>query len=298
MEFIKDPLLAVSSRALYNKKINQYISFMPKDRQTISFIVDNPGLAVQILLNEKSIAQTKTNIHMFFSAVVAYIQHTEQGAQRSERIKRKWLEIQKTNWEEHRQNRLKGLSETDKLIADTVKWNDLIKKRDKLPLGSYERLLLAMYTLIPPVRADYFEVRINPPQTFIKMKKTNYLEISDKAGLLVIRDFKTEGKYKEIRHVLKDDLLKEILASLDFEPRNYLFVMPSNISRPFDRNGFSKWANRILQDLFSVPITLTSLRHIFISTLDFSKMRVLDMEHIAHNMGHSIAMQKEYQWLQ
>jgi hypothetical protein len=298
MEYIKDPMLATSSRALYNKKLNQYISFMPKDRQSVGFIVDNPGLAVQILLNEKSIAQTKTNIHMFSSAIVAYIQHTEEGRQRSERIKRKWLEIQKNNWESHRQNTLQELSETDQLIAENVKWDDLESQLKNLPLGSYERLLLAMYTMIPPVRADYGEVRINPPQSFIKTKKTNYLIISEKSGQLVIRDFKTVGRYKEIKHDLKDDLLKEILASLHAEPRNYLFVMKSNSSKPYDRNGFSKWANKILQDLFHVPITLTSLRHIFISTLDFSKMRVLDMERVAHEMGHSIAMQKEYQWLQ
>jgi integrase len=155
-----------------------------------------------------------------------------------------------------------------------------------------------MYTYIPPLRADFGEVRINPPQSLIKSKHANYILINSKSATLVIRDFKTASKYKAITHELQPEFVKEINASLLYEPRKYLFVMPSDISRPYDRNGFSKWANKVLQEIFKVPITLTSLRHIFISTLDFSKMRVLEMEKIAHQMGHSLGMQKQYQWLE
>lgn len=297
MEYIKDNMLAPSSRNLFNKKLAQFISFMPQGRQSIDFIIDNPGLAVPVLIDNKTIAQTHTNLHMFFSAVVAYLQHTESGQRRSEQIKRKWLALQKTNWNAYRQIELGELSEDDKLVAANVKWPDIIKMRNRLPLGSYERLLLAMYTFIPPLRADFYDVRINPSQSFIKSKKTNYLQISPEEGLLVIRDFKTASSYKTITHTLKPDHLDEINASLKANPRKYLFVMKSDVSRPYDRNGFSKWANSVLQDLFKVPITLTSLRHIFVSTLDFSHMRAIDMEKIAHAMGHSLGMQKQYQWV-
>jgi hypothetical protein len=297
MELITDKMLAESSRNLYNKKLAQFVTFMPKGRQSVDFIVDNPGLAVPILLDEKSIAQTNTNLHMFFSSVVAYIQHTDKGRSRSDRIKRKWLEIQKNNWESYRQIELGELSEKDKIVARAVKWSDLINVRNHLPKGSYERLLLSVYTFIPPLRADFFEVRINPPQSLIKSKKTNYIQINSKSATLVIRDFKTASKYKAITHELQPEFVKEINESLEYEPRKYLFVMPSDITRPYDRNGFSKWANKVLQEIYKVPITLTSLRHIFISTLDFSKMRVLEMEKIAHQMGHSLGMQKQYQWL-
>lgn len=298
MDLITDKMLAPSTLNLYNKKLQQFISFMPKGKQSVDFIVDNPGLSLPILLDEKSITHTNTNLHMFFSAVVAYIQHTDKGRSRSERIKRKWLEIQKNNWETYRQIDLGELSEKDKTVARAVKWADLEKARDRLPLGSYERLLLAMYTYLPPLRADFYEVHINPSQHFIKSKKANYLQIDQDNATLVIRDFKTASTYKTIRHVIpQGKLLNELHASFTEDPRKYLFVMKSDVSRPYDRNGFSKWANSVLQGIFNVPITLTSLRHIFISTLDFSKMRILDMEKIAHLMGHSLAMQKQYQWL-
>lgn len=301
MEYIKDTKLSESSRKLYNNKITQFISFLPKDNQHISYIVDNPGIAINILLNEKSITQTVTNRHMFISAIVAYIKHTSDGQRRSDRIKRKWEEIQKNNWEERRLMDLGNeLTDKEKEIVKAVKWTDIIAKRDSLNAGSYEKLLLSLYTYLPPLRADYFEVRINPPLSIIKDKTKNYIQISESGNtsILVIRNFKTSSTYKEIRHILPQDLYNELVISLGLYPRKYLFVMPSDINRPYDRNGFSKWANKVLHELFKLPVTLTSLRHIYISTIDFTKLRAINLDKIARAMGHGIAMQKGYQWIE
>ena len=73
--------------------------------------------------------------------------------------------------------------------------------------------------------------------------------------------------------------------------------MPTDRTRPYDRNGFSKWANKELKQIFKVPITLTTLRHLYVSTLDFNTTRAIDLERIGNSMGHSIAMQKGYQWI-
>jgi len=301
MEYITDGRLSDSSRKLFNKKLAQYASFMPHDNQKVGYIIDNPGIAVQTLLNEKSITQSSANRHMFYSAIVAYIKHTTDGQRRSERIKRKWEEIQKMNWEERRQLDLGNeLTEKEKEIAKVVKWADIIKMRDSLDAGSFERLLLSLYTYLPPVRADYFEVRINPPASIIADKKKSYIQLGadGASSILSIRDFKTVSTYKEIKHRLPQELYEEIIISLGSKPRKYLFVMPSDNSRPYDRGAFSKWANKTLFDLFKVHLTLTSLRHIYISTIDFTKMRAIDLDRIARAMGHGMAMQKEYQWIE
>jgi len=300
MEYIPEGVrLSDSSRNLFNKKIAQYIGFLTTSHRSIGFIIDNPGLAYTALINEKTIAQTPTNRHLFFSAIVAYIKHTVDGRRRSDRIKNKWLDIQKNNWQEQ-QVIDEELSEKDEAVATHVKWTDIINQRDLLQKGSYERLLLSLYTYLPPLRADYFEVRINPPVTLINNTKKNYIQLTDSANTshMVIRDFKTASKYKEISHQIPNQLYEEIVASLRQEPRKFLFVMPTDIKRPYDRGSFSKWANKVLQTLFKVPITLTAMRHIFISTLDLNKLRAAELQKIAHEMGHGLSMQKEYQWIQ
>lgn len=302
MEFITDDgHLSNSSRTLFNKKLTQFISFLPVGNQSISYIIDNPGLAYEILENETSITQSATNRHLFISAVVAYIKHTADGQRRSDRIKRKWEEIQRDNWEIRKMMDLGGeLTDKEKVIAREINWADVVKKRDTLLPGTPEKLLLSLYTYLPPVRADYFEVRINPPVTVIADKHKSYIRLGESgaASELVIRDFKTSSTFKEIRHKLPQELFDEIVISIGLAPRRYIFVMPSDTSRPYDRNGFSKWANKVLHELFGLPVTLTSLRHLYISTLDFTKLRASDLNRIARAMGHGIAMQKEYQWIE
>jgi hypothetical protein len=294
--------LAESSRKLFNKKLQQFAAFMPAGKQSIQAIVDNPEAAAKALENQTEIAQTPANKHMFYSAVVAYLKHTDSGKQRSEPLKQRWEKLQKNNWEVRRQAGLNNEPLQNQIeVAETVKWADVIKMRDSLPLDSLERLLLSVYTYIPPVRADYFEVAINPPKSIQDGdNKKNYIVLTSAAetSSLVIRDFKTSHTYKEIRHILPQPLHQAIVTSLRKTPRKYLFVMPTDATRPYDRNGFSKWANKTLQALFKVSITLTSLRHLYISTIDFNKTRGSELEKIGNAMGHSVSMQKGYQWIE
>lgn len=302
MDLFASTRLADSSKRLFNDKLRQFIAMMPQANRNIDAIVDNPEMAARTLSAQTTITQSAANRHLYYSAVVAYLKHTDAGKRRSEPLKQRWEKIQKTNWEERRQQNLNNEPSADQLtVAQQVKWADVVRVRDTLPRGSSERLLLSLYTYLPPLRADYYEVRINPPlNQRTATATTNFLVLGPtaEASTLVIRDFKTAAKYKEIKHTLPQPLYDEIRASLVAKPRNYLFVMPSDTTRPYDRNGFSKWANKQLQLLFKVPITLTSLRHLYISTLDFNRTRAGDLEKIGNSMGHSISMQKGYQWIE
>jgi len=300
MPLFQNTSLAESSRKLFEAKLAQFISFMPNGSKTIESVVDNPDRAVSALAAEPNITQTSANKHMYYSAVVAYLKHTDDGKRRSKQTKDKWTEIQKANWEQRRTQSLNNEPlQAHVEVANTVDWGKVVKMRDTLPVGSLERLLLSLYTFIPPVRADYFEMRINPPKSVVDAAKTNFMLLTNNpaTSFIVINDFKTAAKYKEIKHTIPPLLYSEILASLTQKPRNYIFTMPSDNSKPFDRNGFSKWANAKLTLLFKVSMTLTTLRHLYISTIDFNKTRGNELEQIGNSMGHSISMQKGYQWI-
>jgi len=293
--------LAESSKKLFTKKLEQFASFMPSPNKTVEYIVDNPEMALNALEKQSTITQTPANKHMFYSAIVAWLKHTDNGKIRSEQIKQKWEKIQKDNWEMRRQRDLNNEPSAKQLeVATKIDWADVVNKRNSLVSGSIGKLLLSLYTYLPPVRADYFEVRINPPKTTIESKiPKNYVILGESAAqsTLVIRDFKTATKYKEIKHVLPEPLYDEIKQSLAKSPRNYLFTMPTDNRRPFDRNSFSKWANAKLKEIFEVPMNLTSLRHLYISAIDFNNTRAIELENIGKSMGHSVAMQKGYQWI-
>ena len=292
--------LAPSSRSLFSKKLKQFATFMPDGKQTIQFVVDNPEKAAKALKAQTAIAQTEANRHLFYSAVVAYLKHTDDGKRRSEPLKQRWETLQKENWEVRRQQSLDNEPlQAQQTVANTLTWQDVVKRREELPRGSIERLLLSLYTHLPPVRADYYAVKINPNPIPATMTKTNYIIVGPTAATstMVLRDFKTSGKYKEIKSALPQGLYDDIQASLKEATRRYLFTMPTDPTRPYDRGAFSKWANKVLTATFQVPMTLTTLRHLYVSTLDFNKTKASELERIGNSMGHSIAMQKGYQWI-
>jgi hypothetical protein len=298
MDPFANTALAPSSRALFSKKLTQLASFMPKpNQQTIDYVIDNPEAAVKALKAQPTVKQTEANLHMFYSAAVAYLKHSDAGKKRSEPLKQRWERLQKENWETRRQQSLNNEPTAAQAeVATTLKWADIIKKREELPRGSDARLLLSLYTHLPPVRADYYEVKINPKPVPAAMTKANFLLLGPTAAEseIVLRDFKTSAKYKEIKHVLPEPLYEDIKA---VGKRPYLFVMPSDPTRPYDRGAFSKWANKTLSNTFGIPMTLTTLRHLYVSTLDFNKTKASELEKIGNSMGHSISMQKGYQWL-
>jgi len=295
MDHFTNTQLADTSRKLFNDKLQRFIAIL-EPNATLDSLLDNPSNASEALCSNATITQTSANRHMFYSAVVAYLKHTDRGREKPQQIKDAWLAIQKTNWEERRQAALDNAPSTANAeAAATIKWADVIRARDALPIGTPTHLLLSLYTYLPPLRADYFEVAINP--TPAKQKDANFVLLNTDPATLTVRDFKTAAKYKEINHDLPQPLITTIQASLKTDPRHYLFVMPTDRTRPYDRNGFSKWANKELKQIFKVPITLTTLRHLYVSTLDFNTTRARDLERIGNSMGHSIAMQKGYQWI-
>jgi hypothetical protein len=297
MDHFTNTQLADTSRKLYNDKLQKFITIIQQDA-TLDSLLDNPATSAAALTASSAITQTSANRHMFYSAVVAYLKHTDKGRKKSQDLKDEWLTIQKTNWETRRQAALDNApSQANATAAATITWADVIRARDTLPSGSATRLLLSFYTYLPPLRADYFEVAVNPTQAKQKDPKANFVLLNATPPTLTIRDFKTAAKYKEIKHDLPPQLQAEIEASLKADPRHYLFVMPTDRTRPYDRNGFSKWANKELKQIFNLPITLTTLRHLYVSTLDFNTTRARDLERIGNSMGHSIAMQKGYQWI-
>lgn len=181
-----------------------------------------------------------------------------------------------------------------------VSYEEVVKIRDKLEEGSFEKLLLYMYTAIPPVRSDYHNTKIyskKPVSDDLSM--VNYIVMAKKP-YIVLNKYKTAKTYKTIIIEIPDDLKKEIEISLEKYPREYLFVSKRSFLAFDKENTFNKWANRTLKSVIKNDgFNLTTLRHIYISRRDLKleDKTGLQQELIASKMGHSIGMQKNYMWL-
>jgi hypothetical protein len=284
-------------------KLVQWVSYIEGDK-TLSNLITNPEESLDILKGVETIKQTSTNYHLYLSAVVCYTKNVLTGSKFMMGVKsgglvsmtdtcNRWRELLKENWVPI-QDHYDSNEPTEKQKDMVVPFDDLIKALEKLKKGSPEHLLLAFYTKVPPVRAEYFEMKLIFEDDKIP-EEGNYIIM--KEGKLVIHDFKANRTCPTIETIISDEVMGWVRESLMKKSRKYLFVTP-NENKPYGRTQFSNWACRTLKYIFNKPMNLTVLRHIYITHMIAIKTPVSELKQLAKNMGHSRTAQRMYDWNQ
>jgi len=219
--------------------------------------------------------------------VVSFIKHVLND----EELECEWKKEEKRNWQpigdRYDLNKPSELQE-DKVMS----YEEIEGKRLELESGSFGRLLLSFYTLMEPIRADYFATElVNEGE---ESKEENYIIMGEEYRL-VVRDFKTKGTYGELNNTLPLELKKELDESLLKYPRKYLFVGEDKKKPYSSRKMFSNWACRTLKSALKHEMTLTALRHIYIKKV-IEKESAENLVVIASKMGHSRNSQRIYEW--
>jgi len=276
--------LSVVTQETYNQRIKKLQESFGK---TMLQIIKAPKTSIKRI---QKLYPEATSQKAYFTVFLAIFKYTEG-------LKTKYAK-QFVLWEDAF-NKSRGLVEdrykenkaTPKQKEGFVLWSELLQQREKLSKGSIERLLLSIYTLIPPLRADFNRVAIykGVPEN----PEPNYLDLNK--GELVLNEYKTEGKFGTYRKVLPNALLEEIKASLQKEPRNWLFWNANE--EPFTPNAFVHFARRIFQKIFKKPLTINLIRHAFINSLDFNHLSIKEKQLLGEEMRHSLVTQDTYRLL-
>jgi hypothetical protein len=281
--------LSETSKKQYSIKIPQWISYL-SGAKTLNNLIENPRESFSNLEQTTKIKHSPSNHHIYISSVVAFIKYILKN----EQLLKKWKEIEKTNWKpiaEHYEENKPTEQQSSKIMS----FDEINKIRQSLEKGSLERLLLSFYTLIEPIRADYYATEIlNSFEA--ESTEENYIVLTETTSKLMVKDFKTKQKYDKIENTLSEELRNELEESLKRYPRKYLFVMEDKQS-PFTRKLFSNWACRTLTRVLKQPMTLTVLRHIYITHKIQTKTAIKELRDIATKMGHSRDLQRIYEWI-
>ena len=300
--FFTTPHLRTATVNMYDSYLHRWLHLIP----FIEVIILLPKQSIKILMRHLLLRQrtehkhglTHTNICHFIGAVLAvlrYSHHVAPTLPDRDRHYRIWMDLQ-THCKEKYNNRRLLLMPTEKQAARggaALTFQDLIHARDSGRLNTQQTLLLSMYTHLYPVRADYYATQIvHGNETPIA---PNYIRIhSHNHAELMLTNFKTATEYKQIHYpTIPIPLLRIILQSLQQSPRTYLFESARHT--PLTRNRYSQMASHTLQQIFGVPLNLTMIRHIFISTLSMDTP-LNELKKIGELMGHSLTQQRLYQW--
>lgn len=273
MDYFKNAKLSEASKKKYNSFVGKWLTF---GFSSMNEVVASPDKAMKAL-EDSGVSQTPASRHNYISAVVAYILHCTPLDQQALH-KAKWIEKQTSN-QKPLQERYENQEMTERQTATTITWEQLMKARKAHP----DNLLLAIYTCIPPVRADYNELHILRPGDPVP-EKGNYIILGTEYAL-VLQEFKTATTYKTIQQILPLSLKKIIDKSLLEKPRSYLFALESG--KPMSAAYFSAWAGEQLTKLVGQKTNLTAIRHAYVENIDYN-MPYRELKTITNLMGHSV----------
>ena len=195
---------------------------------------------------------------------------------------------QKENWTD-----LKSLKKGLRLYQTKIRDLDLFNK-DKLNskqlniIQSY--LVIALYTLQPPVRLNYSDMKIIKNEDQIEEGKNYILNKSRNKKQFIFQDYKTSKKHGKIIQPINKELNTIINKWLKVNKTdNFLIDQKGN---PMNANQLGKFITKAF-DFTGKKITLNLLRHVYISeNIDLEAIK--KGQQLAKDMHHSTGVQEMY----
>ena len=283
------PNISESTRELYSSNLFRLLELckpISTNDDTLVYILNHPFKVYWLIRNKYTNWNTINNyIIPVITILKYYIDITKQVTPES--IDR-WNRISDYSKEKHLILKLEN--KNNKNIKTT--YQDLIDKIDKIE--GRDQLLLAMYTLIPPVRADYHKLKIcHKNNTDNHDINENTLIFDNKNASIILVDYKTKKAYG--KHVINlPDKLFNIIKQNITETQSYLFE--NKYKEPYTRISFSEYVSKTMSRLFNEKITINILRHIYITYNINLGSNPIDKLDISKKMLHSTSTQVRYIW--
>ena len=292
LKAIIDAELSQVSKRVYLERLRT----MVKEFDTnVYWIITHPDEVLPWILKKSEVLSTQKS---YIIAILAVFKHNDGLKAQLDKYYNTWF-TKFSELDKAINDRYKTNEPSERQMNAYVKFDDIVKKRDSLEDGTFEKLLLSFYTYIRPLRADFNLVRIyNSIDELPKNnEKENYIVFENKhEATLYLHEFKTQRSHNELKKELPAELIKQLQLSLTKKPREWLFI--DKFGNPYKAaNSYTRWANRTFQKLFNKPLTITMIRHSYISSLDQNVLTTREKEEIAKEMAHSRGMQELYRFV-
>jgi hypothetical protein len=150
-------------------------------------------------------------------------------------------------------------------------------------LGIEERLLMGLYTQLPPARLDYCDVFV----VTYPVTDLSGCVIELGANVVHIVDHKTSKSVGTIKHALPPCLVSVLYQFLGTEPSKVLF-------KGLTPNALGKRIHTLFQAHAGKAVHVNILRHSYITEQSKGDRFLAERLETAASMGHSVAMDELY----
>lgn len=294
---IRSADLSPKSKKMYVDTINSICQLDPS--KTLEDIVLNPKRVMGLIFRKAEAPKTRK---LYIATVKALAKHAKLASlPEYEQALKVWDE-QFRSLDKFITEEAEKAEPSERERRQWVEWPEVLNMEktlagDEATFGSTSHLLLAMYTHVPPQRQDYGDVLLvlHQPQT----PGQNYLLLPKSgsgSGRICLHDRKTARTMGVYHGEIPPALVSIIVQSLKLAPRKFLFER-SEGGGPFLKTQFRDFSNKVLIKLFKKQMGVSTLRHSFISALDYNRLSPAQLKAIAYAMGHDVAQQQLYRRL-
>lgn len=289
--------LSADTKRSYDSKLRR-LQDITGVHHTVQWVLTHPTAVYKSLVAKTADSTTRA---VCITAVLSIFRHIPSLKKEHEREHMHWSEHMRKESKETAK-RYNDNKPTPRQAAAHVPWAQVVRARDALAVESREYLLMSMYTMHPPARADYdrLAIRYKAPTAEEVKTEPNYLLIKGPSTMIMyLNAYKTKKAGGEgMTQELPPHLCAVIKSSLDREPRDFMFTEVRS-GRPFkDAAAYTVWGGRVLKRVLgNKNASFNTLRHSFLSWLSTQEEKDVtegDRKDVARLMMHGLGMAGAY----
>ena len=184
---------------------------------------------------------------------------------------------------------------TDRQKEKFIPWDDIIELRGHYWAGmsETERLLISLYTMVPPARADYTPMRIVTRKPKKLEDGTNYLVLRPTTGHFLFHAFKTHKNMGDQYVAVPKNLLKVIRDNVK-EGQTYLL---EHAGKPWTEAQLGDGVRKIFQRYLDMDTGISMIRHAYATNIHAGEKSIKENEKIAKSMFHSAPLSQAYRFI-
>jgi hypothetical protein len=178
------------------------------------------------------------------------------------------------------------LSERRVILENIDKLNDM---RDKL--------LYALYTLIPPRRLDNRQLLLTDETNIDNLNDKNNYIILGKTMKRLYNKYKTVKQYKQQLFDVPDDLaniIREYIQVYNLKSGDFLFHLKKDKRLMISQSNFSTLLGNVFKKIHGVEVSVDFIRQSYATMVVKSNKSLQEREEIATQMAHSVIQQLKY----
>jgi hypothetical protein len=180
-----------------------------------------------------------------------------------------------------------------------VAWPDVLEFREqyKDQMSPVEYLLMSLYTMIEPVRADYTPMKIVARKPKTLEDGTNYIIVRPKTMEFIFHAFKTQKTIGDVQRKVPKPLERVVRNWLETNP-GQTYLLQNEDGSPWQEQRLGASVRRIFQRFHGLDTGISMLRHSYATYINRGQKSLADLKKTSSRMMHGVLTNQTYRFLE